>query len=459
MSQISVRKPCFAGTALFAAVVAGAAWSRPFTVPAQDVAPTPPPSAPQAAPPAAPQAGAAHGPEMDGHQDMMRSAPPETALNDWDPRLKPEVRYAPIGEDAIIQGDIVIGKVAEVRQRTLYNLVDQANQLGDLDELNLTNEQKAVLAALRNVRVPEDQAATSQSRRESRARRLLHDLVHLEPVSEGLRGYPGTLVAAMEQRPGEKGNAQLGDQYRWRTTDSTGKTTTIGNIPYTIDSNAPNQQMIAAAIDKWNTQTDKINLRPRQPGDRDYVRFLLGGGCSSPIGRQGGEQRITLSAGCLTPQIIHEIGHAVGLWHEQSRNDRDNYLVIRDENVSPDMLYNFDRAGTQAVEVGTFDFASIMLYGYRAFSGNRNATMESRWPGIPRNKFGVESGNIKELSAGDLSTVNFMYPAPANPPNNRHPAGTPVAAVAPAASPTPQPVPGIKTDAPVVPPPLPPPAD
>jgi hypothetical protein len=63
-----------------------------------------------------------------------------------------------------------------------------------------------------------------------------------------------------------------------------------------------------------------------------WIRFQPGNGCNSEVGRQSpsifrpAPQVINLAAGCQFGQAVHEIGHAVGLWHEQSREDRDSFV-------------------------------------------------------------------------------------------------------------------------------------
>ena len=53
---------------------------------------------------------------------------------------------------------------------------------------------------------------------------------------------------------------------------------------------------------------------------------------------RGGRQDISIAPGCTSLIPVHEIFHALGRWHEQSRPDRDNFIAINLTNVSPSKL-------------------------------------------------------------------------------------------------------------------------
>jgi len=125
--------------------------------------------------------------------------------------------------------------------------------------------------------------------------------------------------------------------------------------------------------------------------------------CEATVGRAGGEQQVGGSGGsfnpCTVATILHELGHTIGLWHEQSRPDRDTYVSVNYNNLIKGSISNFNQIYDNAQTFGTlFDYASIMEYPAFSFSRNGGPAIESIPAGIPLS-------NLSGYTATDIDGI------------------------------------------------------
>ncbi|XP_033627273.1 protein SpAN-like [Asterias rubens] len=119
-----------------------------------------------------------------------------------------------------------------------------------------------------------------------------------------------------------------------------------------------------------------------------------------------GAQTISIGSGCGgRGTVAHEIGHALGWHHEQSRPDRDDYVTINFDNVASGRNFNFYKYVTSSIATHDvpYDAGSIMHYGALYFSSNGLPTIVAV---DPMNQFKL--GNRNDFSFYDIKMANLM---------------------------------------------------
>ena len=201
-----------------------------------------------------------------------------------------------------------------------------------------------------------------------------------------------------------------------------GETWPDGRLPYRFigalaapdtDAERALRDTVIAAMQIWEDEVGVDFVHDTNPLTPYVVQIegleTMTGTGSSPIGFGSSDHVVRFNLGDATMRTaLHELGHTLGLFHEHTRPDRDDYIVYHEECVEvtadSDPRHNFTKASTSSFGHGPFDFDSVMLYSSGAFA-------VASPPGcftLTRLNGSTFSGG-QDLSDGDIAAVRTLY--------------------------------------------------
>jgi astacin (peptidase family M12A)/ricin-type beta-trefoil lectin protein len=189
-----------------------------------------------------------------------------------------------------------------------------------------------------------------------------------------------------------------------------------GRIPYKFATtngkyqlNAATRATVSQAMTNWSTLTEgRVKFRAKTASDTAYVLIGIGSPLVRPfVGYRAGQvQHMSLRQNEFITVAKHELGHVIGLHHEQRRTDRLSFIKVRTANIINTSLCQFQFATCSTCKrIGTYDRISVMHYRTSDLSNCRKGPVLLKLDGSPID-------HVWKVSTRDRNAVATMYPAP-----------------------------------------------
>ncbi|XP_022081621.1 dorsal-ventral patterning tolloid-like protein 1 [Acanthaster planci] len=180
---------------------------------------------------------------------------------------------------------------------------------------------------------------------------------------------------------------------------------------YAADVSSHTKLLFEKAIKKYK---EKTGIQFVEAHDGSYVGTIQpltvrqrGAGCYATLGcvgvNCGGFINLQKYACEVIGVMLHEIGHALGRFHEHTRSDRDNHIFVIRSNIRPGFEKNFEKR--QWPIVAPYDSHSVMHYAALAYS--RDGVSETIFPYNARDR--LKMGRQSELTRLDAYSINAAY--------------------------------------------------
>jgi len=155
---------------------------------------------------------------------------------------------------------------------------------------------------------------------------------------------------------------------------------------------------------EWTTQATYVVITLSGTGGRGDVDTIGYPPTPGPV-------TMNCNTDCNIATLLHEMGHIVGLYHEQTRTDRDSYVTMYYNNVVKSTWVNNFAINLQNQQLLTaYDYASVMQYPPFVYSSNGGPVIETIPPGIPmQGTEGLPGTGNQDYSAGDKEGILRLY--------------------------------------------------